>query len=797
MPAAPGQYQVVYAVHDFKAEDEDEVSFKTGEEIVVLERDDEFGDGWWMGRTQDGQIGLFPANFTSPTPVSPTTSESTASAPRAETQNDADDDVRAAAPASAPAPAPAAAMPEPPTPTKHPAHRESVMGPPPPPMASTDLDSADDDPYEALMQDLRKSIDMSTSKLEELRRASDQHDAPPLPDIPAHLQAMATSYTSRPPLTWTVAEVAAWVADAGFAPLAPNFARNEINGEAMLSLTLPTLKELQIPALGKRIQIMNAIVALKEEWGLADENGPGSTLGRGRRPSASPAATPPPPGLPPASSVVGPPPTHLSVSPVRRPSASAASSLNRTRSPSLGRGSVSQRSSGSTASGPTPVHLVPPVPPVPAAAEPVVIRATTPTAAPAMSRQNMWLPNTDLPAMALKDPDMAGVLKTLENTTGYGGAEGEWKRRWMVLHDGVLYWYKDKAAAHALHAIAIHSGFKIMPDATIKSGRYGIRVTEMNPDAGPRKVYLFYTDDGGAARNWQRALTKTTIFHSQHEAAKHGHDGVEIIGDPRDVIRAIRINDDDMNQSELGMINQEWMGRDPYAHVPPAHPLGTRSLPRSASGTSMRDPNAGPPPNPGRRPSLPHNAFSTRSAPSAAPSTAPATLPLVPPPPPEKDFPASHPVFAPRSYSMDRRPSGGMPAHVRRPSGGMPANLRQPGPPVGPSPDRIHAALTFVNAHLPPSEQCTAFRDLVSGVSFLHMLANWSATALPPHYARAVRDPARYRIDWLDNWDVALGWASELGVIVPVSVVPEKLASGREEVFVELVNAVQRTPAYE
>ncbi|KNE71792.1 hypothetical protein AMAG_20445 [Allomyces macrogynus ATCC 38327] len=73
MPAAPGQYQVVYAVHDFKAEDEDEVSFKTGEEIVVLERDDEFGDGWWMGRTQDGQIGLFPANFTSPTPRPPKT----------------------------------------------------------------------------------------------------------------------------------------------------------------------------------------------------------------------------------------------------------------------------------------------------------------------------------------------------------------------------------------------------------------------------------------------------------------------------------------------------------------------------------------------------------------------------------------------------------------------------------------------------------------------------------------------------------------------------------------------------
>ena len=38
----------VYAVHDFLPEHEDEISFKAGERIEVLERDDLYGDGWWQ-----------------------------------------------------------------------------------------------------------------------------------------------------------------------------------------------------------------------------------------------------------------------------------------------------------------------------------------------------------------------------------------------------------------------------------------------------------------------------------------------------------------------------------------------------------------------------------------------------------------------------------------------------------------------------------------------------------------------------------------------------------------------------
>ena len=40
--------EYVYALHDFQAEHEDEVSFRAGERIEVLEKDDQYGDGWWQ-----------------------------------------------------------------------------------------------------------------------------------------------------------------------------------------------------------------------------------------------------------------------------------------------------------------------------------------------------------------------------------------------------------------------------------------------------------------------------------------------------------------------------------------------------------------------------------------------------------------------------------------------------------------------------------------------------------------------------------------------------------------------------
>jgi hypothetical protein len=61
----------VYALHAFHAENADELSFEQGEWVDVVERDDEFGDGWWRGRVvkkvgeAEGEAvgGLFPASY--------------------------------------------------------------------------------------------------------------------------------------------------------------------------------------------------------------------------------------------------------------------------------------------------------------------------------------------------------------------------------------------------------------------------------------------------------------------------------------------------------------------------------------------------------------------------------------------------------------------------------------------------------------------------------------------------------------------------------------------------------------
>ena len=42
--------EIVYAIHDFVAENEDEIPFNAGDSIVVLEKDEKYMDGWWQVR---------------------------------------------------------------------------------------------------------------------------------------------------------------------------------------------------------------------------------------------------------------------------------------------------------------------------------------------------------------------------------------------------------------------------------------------------------------------------------------------------------------------------------------------------------------------------------------------------------------------------------------------------------------------------------------------------------------------------------------------------------------------------
>ncbi|CDO77198.1 hypothetical protein BN946_scf184747.g11 [Trametes cinnabarina] len=82
--------EYVYALHDFTPENPDEVSFRVGDKIEVIEKDELYGDGWWQGRNPAGQTGLFPQSYTSPTPPASSTiafPDATPTSPVKETAN--------------------------------------------------------------------------------------------------------------------------------------------------------------------------------------------------------------------------------------------------------------------------------------------------------------------------------------------------------------------------------------------------------------------------------------------------------------------------------------------------------------------------------------------------------------------------------------------------------------------------------------------------------------------------------------------------------------------------------------
>ncbi|KAI0421342.1 hypothetical protein F5X98DRAFT_390510 [Xylaria grammica] len=60
---------ILVVIHDFQARSSDELSLAKGDRVELIERDDEFGDGWFLGRHMvNGNNGLFPEVYTRTAP---------------------------------------------------------------------------------------------------------------------------------------------------------------------------------------------------------------------------------------------------------------------------------------------------------------------------------------------------------------------------------------------------------------------------------------------------------------------------------------------------------------------------------------------------------------------------------------------------------------------------------------------------------------------------------------------------------------------------------------------------------
>ncbi|KAK4159114.1 protein BOI2 [Cladorrhinum sp. PSN259] len=60
---------ILLVIHDFVARSSDELSLAKGDRVELLERDDEFGDGWYLGKhLVNANSGLFPEVYTRPAP---------------------------------------------------------------------------------------------------------------------------------------------------------------------------------------------------------------------------------------------------------------------------------------------------------------------------------------------------------------------------------------------------------------------------------------------------------------------------------------------------------------------------------------------------------------------------------------------------------------------------------------------------------------------------------------------------------------------------------------------------------
>ncbi|KAI9805799.1 MAG: hypothetical protein M1825_000413 [Sarcosagium campestre] len=329
--ALPGQMLLV--IHDFEARSPDELSLSKGDRIDLIERDDDFGDGWYLGRhVLNGKTGLFPEVYTTTVPRAATSFTSSSSSsmsgmitksiigqmvespvatrsgadtssvssmsalstsnppsrtPKAGKTQSLNDTKRSTPPAlytSSNPPSSAAAVPavkSPSTPSGQASQRSLSLGP----MADQHADEADSPVINETLSVIDEHItDMSTPRHSitaiEGRMANDSgseyssHLDPRLSYITGHEtdEEEEGTHTEAEVLRWSPAQVSDFLRVVGVEKSHCDVFRDqEISGEVLLGMDQASLliKELDLGPVGRRLRTWQKIKALQDEFKAA------------------------------------------------------------------------------------------------------------------------------------------------------------------------------------------------------------------------------------------------------------------------------------------------------------------------------------------------------------------------------------------------------------------------------------------------------------------------------------------------------------------------------------------------
>ncbi|KAF2169961.1 hypothetical protein M409DRAFT_51744 [Zasmidium cellare ATCC 36951] len=286
--AVPGTLLLV--VHDFHARSNDELTLAKGDRVELIERDDDFGDGWFLGRNlTSGGNGLFPEVYTTPAP------KGTLTTPNKFRPNSASNNAPLIAAQGAVAALAASSKPQQPAPTAAQTGDSDVMSPQPP-VASTVLRTSLPGPATAGARSF--TITSDSPVMSETLSVIDEH----ITDMKSPRASYAngnkrdtvsSAYSSQPPLIrqsyiaghetdeeeqathgedevmgWSPARVAEYLEDHGVEKAhCEVFIEQEISGEVLLAMDQNSLfiKEFELGSVGRRLKTWHKIKALQDE----------------------------------------------------------------------------------------------------------------------------------------------------------------------------------------------------------------------------------------------------------------------------------------------------------------------------------------------------------------------------------------------------------------------------------------------------------------------------------------------------------------------------------------------------